>query len=530
MSRQYLMGFLAFLMVSLAACATSTPLPAGTGQLLSERSQVFFQKTGQSAEEVALNGIRAAGAGDEAWTQSRGRALLRFSDLWARLYDDTAFHVTDVTPSSTKATLGAGAVLIGESSQSPQRVEIVVGTPPRARVVLSGTLIMIAYIPSERVALVRTFDGKADISVLASGQSVRSGSDGTEWVLIGPDDRIETPSRDDVRALVRDVGFWDQYHEIEVDATGFGPPAARIPAERVTMTFVETPAIAPTSTVRPPATSTPAPTKPECRVVASRLIIRQGPGTNYPTLGASLSSGTRLLPLGRNSDSTWALVQVIDSGREGWVSASGEYIVCNQPVNGLPVVGAPPVPAPTSKPPIPTPIPTRTPLPVTVTSAPCTSQFGFSNDVMRQLGCPTDRVADRATVYQRFQNGMMVIFAGPGDSWGGGAILALSNDGRAWRVTDSFVQTSQNPDEWYTCEQRPGQRPEQSGIPWRGFGKVWCENPEIRGALGYATSSEESARGAFEVYKGGRAFQIDADRVYVVEVPNDGWMAAGHWR
>jgi hypothetical protein len=111
------------------------------------------------------------------WTQSRGRALLKFRDLWARLYDDTAFHAADVTPSSIKATLGAGAVLIGEPSQSPERVEIVAGTPPRVRVVLNGTLVMIVYIPSGQVVLVRTFDGKVDVSVLASAQSAQSGGD-----------------------------------------------------------------------------------------------------------------------------------------------------------------------------------------------------------------------------------------------------------------------------------------------------------------------------------------------------------------
>ena len=131
MTRQVVVGILALLVLSLAACQAppQTPLAAGTGQLLSERSQVFFQKRDQAAEEVVVNDTRAAGAGDEMWTQSRGRALLKFRDLWARLYDDTAFRAADVTPSSIKATLGSGAVLIGEPSQSPERVEIIAGDP-----------------------------------------------------------------------------------------------------------------------------------------------------------------------------------------------------------------------------------------------------------------------------------------------------------------------------------------------------------------------------------------------------------------
>lgn len=55
MTRQNVVGLLALLALFSAAC--QAPLRAGTGQLLSERSQVFFQKRDQSAEEVAVNGI-----------------------------------------------------------------------------------------------------------------------------------------------------------------------------------------------------------------------------------------------------------------------------------------------------------------------------------------------------------------------------------------------------------------------------------------------------------------------------------------
>lgn len=149
---------------------------------------------------------------------------------------------------------------------------------------------------------------------------------------------------------------------------------------------------------------------------------------------------------------------------------------------------------------------------------------------MQRLGCASEYVATRTAVYQRFENGMMVIFAGPGDSWGEGAIIVLANDGRAWRSTDSFVDTSSNPDDWYACERRPGQRPEQSGIPWRGFGKSWCDNPEIRAALGYARSGEEVAQGAFEIHEMGRVFQIAGGRAYIVYVPNAGRTATGRWQ
>lgn len=106
----------------------------------------------------------------------------------------------------------------------------------------------------------------------------------------------------------------------------------------------------------------------------------------------------------------------------------------------------------------------------------------------------------------------MFIFAQTGNVFapnGGGFIFALANDGRAWRVKDTFVETSKNPDDWYTCERKPGLRPERSGIPWRGFGKAWCDNPEIRSALGLAKIYEDvDPDASFQYYERGFAFQL----------------------
>ena len=243
MSQRRLLLFITLLTTSLFGCLSTTspqvftPTPAA-GQLLSERSQVFFQKTAQQSEELMVNDDRTASTGDKIWTQAQGRALLRFPDLWVRIYDDTVLHTEEVTPSGIKLAMGSGAVLIGETPSTLENVTIVLGSPPRAQIVLTGTLVMIAYIPSEQVVLVRAFDGKADVSVGATGRTARADSDSAEWVIVGPENQLETPSPEDVRALARRVGFWDLYHEIELDAAGFGPPGASIPAEDVAITFV----------------------------------------------------------------------------------------------------------------------------------------------------------------------------------------------------------------------------------------------------------------------------------------------------
>lgn len=187
---------------------------------------------------------------------------------------------------------------------------------------------------------------------------------------------------------------------------------------------------------------------------------------------------------------------------------------------------------------------TATAKPVT-TPTPCVDKSPYNLDTgqIAKTGCSTqDWVSNRNVVIQRFERGVMIIFAKPNDVFdnqGGGAIYVLVNDHRAWRVTDTFVETSSNPDDWYACERRAGQRPENSGIPWRGFGKVWCEYPEISAAIGNVRSAETLSSASFQSYENGRAFQVanwygfagwDHRYPYVVYLSSDsGSILSGEW-
>jgi len=161
-----------------------------------------------------------------------------------------------------------------------------------------------------------------------------------------------------------------------------------------------------------------------------------------------------------------------------------------------------------------------------------------------QLGNSTQPfITNRSVVLERFANGVMLVFAQSDkgfDAGGGEFIFALTKDARAWRIVDTFVETSKNPDSWYTCDAKAGLRPERSGVPWRGFGKAWCDHPEVRAALGNARSYEEAdITGSFQAYQFGRAFQLsdwrgvpgwDAEEVYVVILDSsDPSFAAGRW-
>ena len=185
--------------------------------------------------------------------------------------------------------------------------------------------------------------------------------------------------------------------------------------------------------------------------------------------------------------------------------------------------------------------PTPTPSP---TPCPDLSPYGLSEEHMQRLGCPAQGfVASRVVVIQRFEKGVMVIFAKPSnmfDSRGGALIYALANDGRVWRMSDTYTETSPDPHTWYSCDVQSNDGPEVTGVPWRGFGKAWCAHPEVKAALGKALTGEEGdLTAAFQSYENGRAFKLSDWRgfpgwnkrlIYIAYFPNtEGDYLAGAW-
>ncbi len=163
---------------------------------------------------------------------------------------------------------------------------------------------------------------------------------------------------------------------------------------------------------------------------------------------------------------------------------------------------------------------------------------------LSRLGPPVAPVDEsRPAILQRFAHGVMIIFAKSDKGFNAGGsefIFALADDGRAWRSTDTFVETSKMADNWYTCERAPGQRPEKSGVPWRGFGKLWCDHPEVRTALGKATGYEEAdIEATLQDFERGRSIKLtdwrgipgwDKDETYAVYLDSlDPDFTAGRW-
>ena len=215
---------------------TPTSVPPTTGQLLGEHSRVWHEAAGGSAREVQPNHTVKAGAGDEIWTENQGQALLKFVDLWIRLYGDSNLSAHDVTPASLRATLGQGSALVGETPGVNERVEITVGDPPHAVITLEGTLVMVAYVPDKRIALVRCFAGVVTVtsSITGKSQQIRP----SEWGIVWDSNDVERTGDDDmIRDLTRELGLWDRFSVVEQDASNFGPSGARLSAGNIPQIF-----------------------------------------------------------------------------------------------------------------------------------------------------------------------------------------------------------------------------------------------------------------------------------------------------
>ena len=161
--------------------------------------------------------------------------------------------------------------------------------------------------------------------------------------------------------------------------------------------------------------------------------------------------------------------------------------------------------------------------------------FGLNANQLTRLQCSSDNlVRSRWVVYQRFQRGFLIIFDGPANDDFRRAnqkrkFYALADDGRVWRVfyeNEQVIQTtSSNPNDWYSscAAAGRGKRPKDSGLPWRGFGRVWCDYPEIRNALGNVQlgNDEEKDTAAFQSYSEGRVFQFRG-RTYAIYLDTGG--------
>lgn len=92
------------------------------------------------------------------------------------------------------------------------------------------------------------------------------------------------------------------------------------------------------------------------------------------------------------------------------------------------------------------------------------------------LGCPTTTASADIGAHEFFERGEMVWLSTPD------LIYTFSRPSQVWA---SYPDLWQEGNPWFTCSDAEAQ-----GMPFRGFGRLWCDRAEVRQALGNAVRLE----------------------------------------
>lgn len=128
------------------------------------------------------------------------------------------------------------------------------------------------------------------------------------------------------------------------------------------------------------------------------------------------------------------------------------------------------------------------------------------------LGCPYGEAQETAWAVQPFEGGHMY-WRGAGE----GAIFVLLDDGTLLTFGDTWREDMPS----ISCEATP---PAGRLQPVRGFGLLWCREPRLRQALGWALELEAGFPGLYQPYAQGALFRDAQGAVYALF--SDGrWLA-----
>jgi hypothetical protein len=167
--------------------------------------------------------------------------------------------------------------------------------------------------------------------------------------------------------------------------------------------------------------------------------------------------------------------------------------------------------------------PTLTPISIAPVSCPLAPPAALTQNMTTDptlagsLGCALGMTQFVSGGAQVFQGGTMYFVAFPPST-----IFSLTADGRFRRFADTWVEG---------VDPNSGGEIPPTGLiePIRGFGKVWRLNPDVRAALGWATTGELGGVITLQAFERGRAFYLPERGETIVLIDNpDG--QSGQWR
>lgn len=201
-----------------------------------------------------------------------------------------------------------------------------------------------------------------------------------------------------------------------------------------------------------------------------------------------------------------------------------------------------------------TPLPEATPTPTETSTPQCgiATAIRISEADQTTLGCATGGL-ERWNGYSQLFDGGRMLLSYDQNANKKRRIVAIADDRRAWQVyydpeyVPRMDDTTKPAMYYWPCARaiKPGetQPPERSGLPWRGFGRVWCDYAEIQEALGrvpIGAGEEKPATARSQAFENGRVLQFDG-KVYVIvftgsetaKTVDEGataWMRPGSWK
>jgi hypothetical protein len=188
--------------------------------------------------------------------------------------------------------------------------------------------------------------------------------------------------------------------------------------------------------------------------------------------------------------------------------------------NELPTVAPTALATPTlatepTEPPTAQPTATQPPPTATVEPTPFPCEYPVQSDLVDAwdylvLDCPIGPgAAAISTAYAPFEGGQM-LWRGDTDT-----IYVLYNDGRWESYPNEWVQSSQE----FSCGEESN-----PPTPVRGFGKVWCDHPEVREGLGAVTATEiGDHRSAVQDFDNGTILVAPFGDIFVFEGEANTW-------
>jgi hypothetical protein len=143
--------------------------------------------------------------------------------------------------------------------------------------------------------------------------------------------------------------------------------------------------------------------------------------------------------------------------------------------------------------------------------------FGADPSLTQAIGCPQGQTISTTAAVQSFEHGSMIYIQGSP-----GSIYVLTADGRFRRFDDTWVSGVDS--------ETGGETPPLGLIePKRGFGKVWRNNLDVRGSLGWGVTEEAGAQSSLLLFDRGRAVYLPPLGSTTLLIDDPGG-ASGSWR